>query len=200
MENIRGVDQEKLVVSTCLINSVTKLFTLLASAEEESVSFQGLTIFSFCCFSPLQMLGELFMPQHTSRRGWCSSSGVEVSLPSWPPSSRSPPHQESYSPSMNQNTGNPSVILFVLRLLLLLRTTSPPRFTERSGLKLNPEINWRITHGRWLLMCRSQVYCEITPLEVQVKWWWEAESASGIMHQFLLCALARKISFNVLYL
>lgn len=150
-------------------------------------------------FSPFQMLGEPFMPRHTSRRGWCSSSGVKMSLPSWPPSSRSPPRQESYSPSMNQNTGNPSVILFVLRLLLLLRTTSPPRFTECSGLKLNPEMNRCITHGGWLLMWRT-IYCEITPMEVQVKWWWEAELAAGIMHWFLLCALARKISFNVLYL
>lgn len=154
----------------------------------------------FAVSPPLQMSGELFTPRHTSRRGWCSSSGVKVSLPSWPPSSRSPPRRESYSPSMNQNTGNPFVILFVLRSLLLLRTTSPPRFTERSGLKLNPEMNWRITHGRWLLMWRTQAYCEITPLEVQVKWWWEAEPASGIMHRFLPCALARKISFNVLYL
>lgn len=87
------------------------------------------------------------MPRHTSRREWCSSSGVKVSLPSWPPSSRSPPRQESYSPSMNQNTGNPSVILFIFRSLLLLPTTLPLRFTEHSGLKLNPEMNLRITHG-----------------------------------------------------
>lgn len=68
--------------------------------------------FHFTLF--LQMLGEQFMPRHTSRREWCNCSGVKVSLPSWPPSSRSPPRQESSSPSTNQNTGKPSVILFIL--------------------------------------------------------------------------------------
>lgn len=62
----------------------------------------------------IQMLGEQFTPRHTSQRKWCSCSGVKVSLPSWPPSSRSPPRRESYSPSTSQNTGNPSIILFML--------------------------------------------------------------------------------------
>lgn len=199
MENVRGVDRVKRA-STCLISNGIMLLTL-SEVQRGSQSLSKVSRFSpFAVFPHLQMSGELFTPRHTSRRGWCSSSGVKVSLPSWPPSSRSPPRRESYSPSMNQNTGNPFVILFVLRSLRLLRTTSPPRFTERSGLKLNPEMNWRITHGRWLLMRRTQAYCEITPLEVQVKWWWQAEPASGIMHRFLLCALARKISLNVLYL
>lgn len=62
----------------------------------------------------LQMLGEQFTPLHTSQRKWCSCSRGKVSLPSWPPSSRSPPRQESFSPSTSRNTGNPSVILFIL--------------------------------------------------------------------------------------
>lgn len=65
-----------------------------------------------------------------------------MSLPSWPPSSRSPPRRESYSPSMNQNTGNPFVILFVLRSLLLLRFdfTSSVRWALRVEIKPGDEL------------------------------------------------------------
>lgn len=112
-------------------------------ASQEFSRSHGLLSF---CFFPPQMLVEPFMRRHTSRREWCSSSGVKVSSPSWPPSSRSPPRQESSSPSMNQNTGNPSVILSVFHSLLLLLPL-PPRFSECSGLKWNPEMNLRITHG-----------------------------------------------------
>lgn len=81
--------------------------------EKKKKSLYSLMIsFHFTLF--LQMLGEQFTPRHTSRRKWCSCSGVKASLPSWPPSSRSLPRLESYSPSTSQNTGNPSVILFIL--------------------------------------------------------------------------------------
>jgi len=71
-----------------------------------------------------QMLGEQFTPRHTSQKEWCNCSGVKVSLPSWPPSSRSPLHQESYSPSTSQNTGNQSVIPFIFGLQLPFCTSS----------------------------------------------------------------------------
>lgn len=125
------------------------LLALLAAARggvRQHITFekslhQLMISFHFTLF--LQMLGEQFTPRHTSQRKWCSCSGVKVSLPSWPPSSRSPPHQESYSPSTSQNTGNPSIILFILAC----GTTLLPRVTERSRFKLNPEMNSHLTHS-----------------------------------------------------
>lgn len=109
-----------LCVSPCVISSLNMLLALLPSVHGGGrrhiaceKSWHKLMIsFHFILF--LQMLGEQFTPQHTSQKKWYSCSGVKVSLPSWLPSSRSPPRQESYSPSTSQNTGNPAVILFIL--------------------------------------------------------------------------------------
>lgn len=111
---------------------------------EEAVSLHKLMIsFHFTLFP--QMLGEQFTPRHTLQRKWCSCSEVKVSLPSWPPSSRSPLHQESYSPSTSQNTGNPSIILFILACSSF--SAQLPRITECSRFKLNPEMNCHLTHS-----------------------------------------------------
>lgn len=143
---------------------------------------------------PPQMLGEPFTRRHTSRREWCSSSTAKVSLPSWPPSSRSPPRQESSSPSMNPNTGNPAVILPACRPPLLLVRLYLRASPSISGWKWNPETNLRIAAVcRKLLMWSTRLYC-------QSSGGWQGEREGGIMHRFLLRALAGKIRFNVLYL
>lgn len=107
-----------------------------------------------------QMSAEQFTPRHTSQREWCSCSGVKVSLPSWPPSSRSPPRQESYSPSTSLNTGNPSVTipLFGSQLLLFFFfcTALLPRVTKHSHFKLDPEMKSHNT-GSCLQMAVDEV-------------------------------------------